>query len=43
MLAASRGNIDTAKQLLAAGADTSLEDVKGWTANDIANSNGHHP
>lgn len=43
MIAASRGNTPAVKQLLEVGCDVLIEDSKGFTATDLANSNGHHP
>jgi len=43
MIAASRGNTPAVKQLLEVDCDALIEDCKGFTATDLANSNGHHP
>lgn len=43
MLAASRGHLEVVKNLLNRGADSSLRDAKGWSADDYASMSGHHP
>ncbi|XP_078484781.1 uncharacterized protein LOC100179285 isoform X2 [Ciona intestinalis] len=44
MLAASRGNLDIVKTFLSKGADATIRDKHlGWTADQYASVNGHHP
>ncbi|XP_075326448.1 ankyrin repeat domain-containing protein 26 isoform X1 [Odontesthes bonariensis] len=43
MLAAGNGQISMVKLLLQYDADSTLKDTKGWSADDYAVMNGHHP
>ncbi|KAM9754143.1 ankyrin repeat domain-containing protein 26 isoform 9-T12 [Menidia menidia] len=43
MLAAGNGQISMVKLLLQYNADSTLKDTKGWSADDYAVMNGHHP
>ncbi|KAM6936992.1 ankyrin repeat domain-containing protein 26 [Xenentodon cancila] len=43
MLAAGNGQINMVKLLLHFHADITLKDTKGWSADDYAVMNGHHP
>jgi len=43
MLAAGNGQISMVKLLLQYDADSTVKDTKGWSADDYAVMNGHHP
>ncbi|XP_053741847.1 ankyrin repeat domain-containing protein 26 isoform X7 [Synchiropus splendidus] len=43
MIAACNGQINMLRLLLKFGADVDLKDTKGWSADDHAVINGHHP
>uniref|UniRef100_A0A3P8VH28 Uncharacterized protein n=1 Tax=Cynoglossus semilaevis TaxID=244447 RepID=A0A3P8VH28_CYNSE len=43
MIAASNGQIGMLRLLLRFNADVTLKDTKGWSADDYAVMNGHHP
>nr|XP_019934829.1 PREDICTED: ankyrin repeat domain-containing protein 26-like isoform X4 [Paralichthys olivaceus] len=43
MIAAGNGQIGMLRLLLRFNADTTLKDTKGWSADDYAGMNGHHP
>ncbi|KAM3610015.1 uncharacterized protein V6R79_023883 [Siganus canaliculatus] len=43
MLAAGNGQVGMLRLLLRFDADITLKDVKGWSADDYAVMNGHHP
>ncbi|XP_051237406.1 ankyrin repeat domain-containing protein 26 isoform X14 [Dicentrarchus labrax] len=43
MIAAGNGQIGMVRLLLQFNADISLKDTKGWSADDYAVMNGHHP
>lgn len=43
MIAASNGQISMLRLLLKFDADISMKDKKGWSADDYAVINGHHP
>lgn len=43
MIAASNGQISMLRLLLKFEADITLKDKKGWSADDYAVMNGHHP
>ncbi|XP_034541227.1 ankyrin repeat domain-containing protein 26 isoform X11 [Notolabrus celidotus] len=43
MIAAGNGQINMLRLLLRFDADITLKDTKGWSADDYAGMNGHHP
>lgn len=43
MIAAGNGQIGMLRLLLRYNADIALKDTKGWSADDYAVMNGHHP
>lgn len=43
MIAAGNGQISMLRLLLRFDADITLKDTKGWSADDYAVMNGHHP
>lgn len=43
MIAAGNGQISMLRLLLKFEADVALKDKKGWSADDYAVMNGHHP
>lgn len=43
MIAAGNGQIEMLRLLLRFDADSMLRDIKGWSADDYAVMNGHHP
>lgn len=43
MIAAGNGQIGMLRLLLRFEADITLKDTKGWSADDYAVMNGHHP
>ncbi|XP_008282227.1 ankyrin repeat domain-containing protein 26 [Stegastes partitus] len=43
MIAAGNGQINMVRLLLQFDADITLKDTKGWSADDYAGMNGHHP
>lgn len=43
MLAAGNGQISMLQLLLRFDADITLKDTKGWSSDDYAVMNGHHP
>lgn len=43
MIAAGNGQIGMLRLLLRYDADITLKDIKGWSADDYAVMNGHHP
>lgn len=43
MIAAGNGQISMLRLLLKFEADITLKDKKGWSADDYAVMNGHHP
>ncbi|XP_074533392.1 ankyrin repeat domain-containing protein 26 isoform X3 [Halichoeres trimaculatus] len=43
MIAAGNGQINMLRLLLRFNADITLKDTKGWSADDYAGMNGHHP
>lgn len=43
MIAANNGQIGMLRLLLQFDADIALKDIKGWSADDYAVMNGHHP
>lgn len=43
MIAAGNGQIGMLRMLLQFNADISLKDTKGWSAENYAVVNGHHP